>query len=100
MGAGGEFGTLRSRLARWAVALECRIPVPVGLGLRLLRLPMGLTKPLPGRKPRSYAGVTTAIWSSSMGNAEVSTAAAVSKTEGTLCSSCSVVFERGMRWGL
>jgi hypothetical protein len=26
-------------------------------------------------------------------------AAALSRTDGTDCSSCSVVFERGMRWG-
>jgi len=81
----GELGTLRSRLARGAAELSVRMPVvPVGLGLRLLRLPIGLAMPLLGRTGRSHAGVTTAIWSSSMQDADVRMAAAVSRTEGTL----------------
>lgn len=104
-GAEGDPGTLNKRLVRGPAAElhepTLRTPVPVGLGLRLLRLQFGLAKPLPvGRNGRSQAGVTTAIWSSSIGDADVSMAAAVSRTEGTFCSSCSVVLERGMRCGL
>lgn len=83
--ADGELGTLRRRLERGTAELNVRTPVvPVGLGLRLLRLPIGLAKPLLGRTFRSHAGVTTAIWSSSMRDADVRIAAAVSRTEGTL----------------
>jgi hypothetical protein len=71
-------------------------PLSKGLGLRLLKLPIGLVNPL--RRPASRHGATTAI--SSEGESEaVRIAAALSSTEGTLCSSCSVVLERGMRWG-
>jgi hypothetical protein len=71
-------------------------PFPRGLGLRLLRLPIGLVKPL--RRPTSRHGETTEI--SSEGDSEaVRMAAALSSTEGTLCSSCSVALERGMRCG-
>ena len=76
----------------------------VGLGLLLLKLPMGLATPLllpvlPANNP--VAGATTLILSSSRepcGEARI--AAALSRTEGTLWSSCSVVLERGVRCGL
>jgi hypothetical protein len=81
-------GMLRRRLLT-CVAEE---DTPRGLGLRLLRLPIGLAKPL--RRPVSKQGATIAI-SSGIEAARIS--AALSRTDGTLCSSCSVVFERGMR---
>jgi hypothetical protein len=79
-----------------------RLPAPpaVGLGLRLLKLPMGLVTPLRNPPPnmRSLAGVTTEIRSSSsVPWVDVSIAAALSRTEGTHWSSCSLTFERGMR---
>jgi hypothetical protein len=83
-------GMLRRRL--FTVAAEGRFPS--GLGLRLLILPIGLVKPL--RRPASMQGATTAI---SSDTEAVRIAAALSRTEGTLCSSCSVVFERGIRCG-
>jgi hypothetical protein len=70
---------------------------PSGLGLRLLKLPIGLVKPL--RRPGSAHGATTETSSPVVMDA-VRISAALSRTEGTLCSSCSVVFERGMRCGL
>ena len=71
-------------------------PFPNGLGLRLLRLPIGLVNPL--RRPASRRGEMTEI--SSAGEREaVRISAALSSTEGTLCSSCSVALERGMRCG-
>jgi len=70
---------------------------PRGLGLRLLKLPIGLVNPL--RRPGSAHGATTAI-SSDAATEAVRISAALSRTEGTLCSSCSVALERGMRWGL
>lgn len=55
-GAEGDPGTLNKRLVR-GPAVEpgaLRMAVPVGLGLRLLRLQLGLAKPLPaGRNGRS-----------------------------------------------
>jgi hypothetical protein len=69
---------------------------PSGLGLRLLKLPIGLVKPL--RRPGSAHGATTETSSPVVMDA-VRISAALSRTEGTLCSSCSVVFERGIRCG-
>lgn len=76
----------------------------VGLGLLLLKLPIGLVTPLllpvlPANNP--LAGATTLILSSSSEPwDEARIAAALSSTEGTLCSSCSVAFERGVLCGL
>jgi hypothetical protein len=74
----------------------------IGLGLRLLKLPIGLAKPL--FRPLSKtgdAGETTATWSpTSMSSIPAKIAAALSRTEGTEFSSCSVPFERGIRCGL
>jgi hypothetical protein len=65
---------------------------------------MGLANPLPRVElPLPGAGETTLIWSdwrSSWGLMPARMAAAESRTEGTECSSCSVVFERGIRCGL
>ena len=73
----------------------------VGLGLLLLKLPMGLANPLPNMGfGMAEAGETTEIWSdwcSFSGFMLARMAAAESRTEGTACSSCSVVLERGMR---
>lgn len=59
MGAEGdeEPGTLNSKLER---CLAGDLPL-VGLGLLLLRLPIGLAKPLLNSLPLSLAGVTTAM---------------------------------------
>jgi hypothetical protein len=71
------------------------LPV-VGLGLRLPWLPMGLVTPL----LVMGHGATTLILSSSRADVDdARMVAALSRTEGTLCSSCSVVFERGVRCG-
>ena len=70
----------------------------VGLGLRLPKLPMGLAKPLLARgEPPKGAGAT--METSLVLGADARMAAAESSTEGTECSICSVVLERGMRWG-
>lgn len=77
----------------------------MGLGLLLLRLPIGLANPLPaclwGWRASNVVGegATTAT-SSSAGREEVMTSAALSRTEGTACSSCSVALARGIRCGL
>jgi hypothetical protein len=59
-------GILRSRLPLfWPAAAPAKLPI-VGLGLRLLKLPMGLAKPLPKVElvaGLTAAGETTAIWS-------------------------------------
>jgi hypothetical protein len=79
---------------------------PRGLGLRLLKLPIGLANPLllpayESPKLDALAGVTTAIWSPDSGSwSPERMVAAESKTEGTESSSCSVVLARGIRWGL
>lgn len=59
MGAAGDEdpGTLNNKLER---CLAGDLPL-IGLGLLLLRLPIGLTKPLLNPLPLSLAGVTTAI---------------------------------------
>ena len=100
-GGGKDKGTLvRTRLFLFAAALVD--------GLGLLELPMGLVSPLllpAAIIPLVVAGMMTAILDrdvASSGLAEVDaarTAAALSSTEGTLSSSCSVVFDRGIRWG-
>lgn len=79
---------------------------PRGLGLRLLKLPIGLANPLllpayGSPKLDALAGVTTEIWSPESGSCSpVRIVAAESKTEGTDSSSCSVALARGIRWGL
>ena len=70
--------------------------LPNGLGLRLLKLPMGLANPLV--LPIVEAGATTEIWSPSS-SIDARIEAALSRTDGTDCSSCSVALERGMRCG-
>jgi hypothetical protein len=71
------------------------VPTLEGLGLLLLRLPMGLAKPLlrSTRSWREAAGETTATSSFPTPARMV---AALSKTDGTDCSSCSVPLERGI----
>jgi hypothetical protein len=103
-GCGRAAGMLRRRLARLLCAALARLPI-VGLGLLLLKLPIGLAKPLPPKDGEEFGrrdvGDTTVIWSdwcdSSSGVIPARIAAAESRTEGTECSSCSVVFERGIR---
>jgi hypothetical protein len=90
-GGGNDKGTLVSAiLFLFAALVE---------GLGLLELPIGLAKPL--RLPiRPFAGVMTeTLETSSSGAVEevVRIAAALSRTDGTLSSSCSVVLARGMR---
>jgi hypothetical protein len=93
-GGGKDKGTLvRTILFLFATLVE---------GLGLLELPMGLAKPLL-LPARPLAGVITAmLLTSSLDEAdgEVRMAAALSRTDGTLSSSCSVVLERGIRCGL
>lgn len=72
---------------------------PTGLGLLLLRLPMGLAKPLLRSKTSRMdaAGETTATsFATSSLPIPIRIVAALSKTEGTECSSCSVVLARGI----
>lgn len=93
----GELGMLNSKLVRLPT-----LPI-VGLGLRLPLLPIGLVRPLLVLRATVAvgAGATTPIRSSSSevgGSTRI--AAALSRTEGTLWSICSVVFERGVRWGI
>jgi hypothetical protein len=87
-GAGG-LGILNNKLVRFPT-----LPI-VGLGLRLPYPLMGLVNPL------LHAGATTLILplSSTEWAGDASMAAALSRTEGTLWSSCSVVLERGVRCG-
>ena len=80
--------------------------MPFGLGLRLLICEIGEVKPLLGPRDRggrvsSGIGATTAIVSmpSTVSTSAVSISAALSRTDGTDWSSCSVNFPRGMRWG-
>lgn len=96
-------GILRSNSVRptgppWPVATRS----PRGLGLRLLKLPIGLAKPLlagkPGLADAGGAGATTATSAESSRVAR--TEAAESRTEGTECSRCSVPFALGILWGL
>lgn len=81
-----------------------RFDRPFGLGLRLLIWEMGEVKPLLPPRPRDSKGMgaTMAIESitslSSMSDVRIS--AALSSTDGTDWSSCSVSLPRGMRWGL
>ena len=88
--------------------------LPKGLGLLLLKL-NGLANPLAlppreaspdSKSEEAEAGATTAtlaavfeLGSVASRSIEVRTAAALSRTLGTLCSSCSVARPRGMRWG-
>lgn len=80
---------------------DAPVRIPKGLGLRLLKLPIGLAKPLlrPIGSNIEVAGATTEIWSPESPSIPARIAAALSRTEGTDCSSCSVVLDRGMRWG-
>lgn len=106
------------------VGLAMAPRLPSGLGLRLLKLPIGLANPLPLPPPPKSdidAGATTDTWSANSvrpswkcdsevevedaGKADeassvLSTAAALSSTEGTDCSRVSVPLARGMRCGL
>lgn len=96
-GAGGTWEVWIDR-GRWGM-LRRRLFLPwAGLGLRLLKLPMGLAKPLPGNDVGYGAGATTAtsfaFW------IDVRIAAAESRTDGTECSMVSVVFDRGIRCAL
>lgn len=78
------------------------VRIPNGLGLRLLKLPIGLANPLlrPMTSKLMVAGETIATWSpASLSSKLVRTEAALSRTEGTACSSCSVPFARGILWG-
>lgn len=82
---------------------------PNGLGLLLRKLPMGLANPLPGLRARieskaaGGAGATTEMWSKTEDSGDSSMPArmdaALSRTEGTACSSCSVPFARGILCG-
>ena len=96
-GTGGRFNSISAR--------DCpgtHILTPKGLGLRLLKLPIGLVNPLlwPLSKV-GEAGETTATWSpTSTSSKPAKIDAALSRTEGTEFSSCSVPFERGIRCGL
>lgn len=81
---------------------------PSGLGLRLLKLPMGLAKPLLVLRARIEsnaglveAGATTATWStvSPVSSSVARMEAALSRTDGTECSSCSVPLALGIRCG-
>lgn len=81
---------------------------PRGLGLRLLKLPMGLANPLlvPRARMESNAGLvdagaTTATWSTDSPESSrvARMEAALSRTDGTECSSCSVPLALGMRCG-
>ena len=95
-GTGGRFNNISAR--------DCPgtpILTPKGLGLRLLKLSMGLANPL--LRPLSKvgeAGETTATWSPrSTSSKPAKIEAALSRTEGTEFSSCSVPLERGIRCG-
>jgi hypothetical protein len=85
---------------------------PSGLGLLLRKLPIGLVKPLLGLRARmeskaggeeGAAGATTAMWSravdSGVSSMPARRDAALSRTEGTACSSCSVPFALGILCG-
>jgi hypothetical protein len=102
---GFGWGMLSRRSAlcpAWPKAPEPRRR-PRGLGLRLLKLPIGLANPLllPPYGSPALAGVTTEILSPDSGSwRPVRMVAAESKTEGTESSSCSVAFALGMRCGL
>jgi len=78
--------------------------VPNVLGLRLLKLPMGVANPLV--LSMLDAGARTEIYSA-LPPMEAMMAAALSRTDGTDCSNCSVVLGRGCgagfvdgNWGL
>jgi hypothetical protein len=93
-------GMLRSKLLLFVCWI---LPPMLGLGLLLLKLPIGLAKPLlrpmyVWSKLADCAGASTETWSEwSVSSARM--AAAASRTDGTECSSCSVVLERGIRCG-
>jgi hypothetical protein len=94
-GGGKDKGTLvRTMLFLLATLVD---------GLGLLELPMGLAKPLllPAR-PLALGVITAMLLTSSLDEAdgEVRIAAALSRTDGTLSSNCSVVLARGIRCGL
>jgi hypothetical protein len=74
---------------------------PRGLGLRLRRLPIGLVNPLRLRSKIEVAGASTATRSSprSSSCSPVRISAALSRTDGTDWSRCSVALARGIRWG-
>lgn len=72
---------------------------PVGLGLRLLSLEMGLVKPLWLDSREMGATMETESRPSSSEVEEAKISAALSRTEGTDWSSCSEFLPLGMRCG-
>jgi len=73
---------------------------PTGLGLLLLRLPIGLAKPLLRSTTSRMDAVGETTETSSSLPIPARMVAALSKTDGTECSSCSVVLARGILCGL
>lgn len=94
----GDGSVARARLLRF--------DIPLGLGLRELIWEIGEVNPLRGPSERGGRdskgmGATTAMESmtSLSSTSAVRISAALSSTDGTDWSSCSVNFPRGMRWG-
>ena len=82
--------------------VACPTLEPIGLGLLLHILPIGLVKPLLRSTISSMepVGETTATsFATSSFPVFARMAAALSKTEGTDCSRYSVPFAREVRWG-
>jgi hypothetical protein len=73
--------------------------VAVGLGLRLLRRDVGLARPLRDVAASSGLGIVGAI-TATESSGDASTVAALSRTDGTAYSICSVAFPRGILCGL
>ena len=97
MRSGWEFNKISAR--DWASSTP--ILTPTGLGLRLLKLLIGLANPLlRSLSIAGDAGEMIETWSSRlMFSRPAKIAAVLSRTEGTTFFSCSVPFEWGMRWG-
>lgn len=97
VGGDGERGGGILRRGIETPAGEVATRNPRGLGLRLRKLPIGLANPLLGLWARiesnaaEDAGATTATWSSM--DTSFRRDAALSSTEGTECSICSVAFD-------
>jgi len=68
----------------------------VGLGLRLLKRDDGLPNPLREVAVSSGLGCAGATTATTESSGDARTVAALSKTEGTEYSSCSVAFPRGI----
>lgn len=100
---GEEMGAAWGTVGRFnkISARDWPILTPKGLGLRLRKLPIGLANPLLRSLSKvDETGETTATWSPmSTSSIPAKIVAALSRTEGTEFSSCSVPFERGIRWG-